>query len=133
LKTHILDVKALHDKDLREGYGEVALPYVLNVKYPNACWEWGWQYVFPASQQYGDPLSKVIRRNHLDEGILQHAMRDAARQTSITKSVSPHTFSHSFTAHLLQSGYDIRTVQELLGHKDVKTTISGYLTIHLEK
>ena len=117
------DVKALHEKDLREGYGEVVLPYTLNLKYPNAGREWGWQYVFPASQLSVDPISGVIRRYHLDEGVLQRAVRDAARQTSITKSVSPHTFRHSFATHLLQSGYDIRTVQELLGHKDVKTTM----------
>jgi integron integrase len=123
LQTHLQDVIVLHEKDLREGYGEAALPYALNVKYPNAGREWGWQYVFPASQRSVDPLSGAIRRHHLDEGVLQHAVRDAARQTSITKSVSPHTFRHSFATHLLQSGYDIRTVQELLGHKDVKTTM----------
>lgn len=132
LQNHLQDVKALHEKDLREGYGEVALPYALNVKYPNAGRDWGWQYGFPASQRSVDPISGIIRRHHLDEGVLQHAVRDAARQTSITKSVSPHTFRHSFATHLLQSGYDtqylrfwagVRTVQELLGHKDVKTTM----------
>jgi len=123
LQTHLQDVKALHEKDLREGYGEVALPHALNVKYPNAGREWGWQYVFPASQWSVDPLSGVIRRHHLDEGVLQRAVRNAARETSITKNVSPHTFRHSFATHLLQSGYDIRTLQELLGHKDVKTTM----------
>ena len=132
LQNHLQDVKALHEKDLREGYGEVALPYALNVKYPNAGRDWGWQYVFPASQRSVDPISGIYRRHHLDEGVLQHAVRDAARQTSITKSVSPHTFRHSFATHLLQSGYDtqhlrfwagVRTVQELLGHKDVKTTL----------
>ena len=132
LQNHLQDVKALPEKDLREGCGEVALPYALNVKYPNAGRDWGWQYVFPASQRSVDPISGIIRRHHLDEGVLQHAVRDAARQTSITKSVSPHTFRHSFATHLLQSGYDtqylrfwagVRTVQELLGHKDVKTTM----------
>ena len=123
LQNHLQEVKVLHEKNLREGYGEVALPYALNVKYPKAGREWGWQYVFPASQRSIDPLCGVIRRHHLDEGVLQHAVRDAARQTSITKSVSPHTFRHSFATQLLQSGYDIRTVQELLGHKDVKTTM----------
>jgi len=124
-ELHILlrDVKALHEKDLKEGFGEVALPYALSVKYPNAGKEWGWQYIFPASQRSVDPLSGVIRRHHLDESVLQRAVREAARQTAITKSVSPHTFRHSFATHLLQSGYDIRTVQELLGHKDIKTTM----------
>jgi len=124
-ELHILlrDVKAMHEKDLKDGFGEAALPYALSVKYPNAGKEWGWQYIFPASQRSVDPLSGVIRRHHLDESVLQRAVREAARQTAITKSVSPHTFRHSFATHLLQSGYDIRTVQELLGHKDVKTTM----------
>ena len=117
------DVKALHDKDLREGYGETVLPNALGVKYPNAGKEWGWQYIFPASQRSTDPVLGVIRRHHLDESVLQKAIHQAAQLAKINKPVSPHTFRHSFATQLLQNGYDIRTIQELLGYKDVKTTM----------
>ena len=117
------DVKALHDKDLREGYGETVLPNALGVKYPNAGKEWGWQYIFPASQRSTDPVLGVIRRHHLDESVLQKAIHQAAQLAKINKPVSPHVFRHSFATQLLQNGYDIRTIQELLGHKDVKTTM----------
>jgi len=121
---HILqDVKIIHDKDLREGYGETALPNALGAKYPNAAKEWTWQYIFPASQRAMDPISGVIRRHHLDETVLQKAIRNAAQLAKIDKPVSPHTFRHSFATQLLQNNYDIRTIQELLGHKDVKTTM----------
>ena len=121
---HILqDVKALHDKDLRDGYGETILPNALGVKYKNAGKQWGWQFIFPASQRSMDRTSGVIRRHHLDESVLQKAIHSAAQLAKIDKPVTAHTFRHSFATQLLQNGYDIRTIQELLGHKDVKTTM----------
>ncbi|MEJ5312271.1 MAG: integron integrase [Anaerolineae bacterium] len=123
LQEHLVHVRALHQQDLQNGYGCVYLPDALARKYPNACTEWGWQYVFPSDRISKDPRGGELRRHHVHESSLQKAIRAAAQAAGIVKPVSPHTFRHSFATHLLEAGYDIRTVQELLGHKDVKTTM----------
>jgi integron integrase len=123
LQAHLVQVKQWHQDDLAQGYGTVYLPYALARKYPNAEREWIWQYVFPARQRSTDPRSGKVQRHHLDDGLLQRSLKKAAHQAQIPKKVTCHTLRHSFATHLLEHGYDIRTVQELLGHKDVKTTM----------
>ncbi len=123
LQQHLTTVKCLHQADLEQGYGAVFLPHALARKYPQAPTEWGWQYVFPSALLSVDPRSGVIRRHHVHENGLQKAVKHAAQDAALTKPVNCHSLRHSFATHLLENGYDIRTVQELLGHADVSTTM----------
>lgn len=123
MQKHLIQVQRLHQKDLREGYGKVFLPYALAVKYPNAATSWGWQYVFPAKSFSTDPRSGAMRRHHAHQSSIRKAIKRAAEFSGIVKPVTCHTFRHSFATDLLTAGYDIRTVQDLLGHKDVSTTM----------
>ena len=123
VESHLVRVKKIHEQDLAQGYGKVYLPDALARKFPNADREWGWQWVFPSKGISRDPRSGALRRHHIFETTLQTAVKKAVRLSGVVKPATVHTFRHSFATHLLEAGYDIRTVQELLGHKDVSTTM----------